>query len=92
MLKSTCRWKRVGNAPVEASGRTFAFGEVESGDEVIAPVVEGEMACDGNGDSSGDNGNVDVDSTTSGSNINLIQVKVAWLAGESQHVCYSRRK
>ena len=99
MLKSTCQWKRVGvgdinvclrwNAPVEVSGQTFAFGEVESGDEAIVPVVEGETACNGDGDSSGDDGDVDMDSTTSGSNVDSIRVEVAQLAGESQHVCYS---
>ena len=74
------------------SGRTFAFGEVESGDEAIAPVVEGETACNGDGDGSGDNGDMDVDGTTSGGNIDSIQVEVARLAGESQRMCYSRRK
>ena len=44
------------NAPVEALGRTLAFGEVESGDEAIAPSVEGERACDGNGDQNSDDG------------------------------------
>ena len=54
--KSTRRWKRVGvrdvnvylpwNAPVEALGQTFEFGQVEGRDEVIAPSVEGETARD----------------------------------------------
>ena len=44
------------NTPVEALGtanRTFAFGQVESGDEAIAPGAEGEMA-EGAGNGGGD--------------------------------------
>ena len=36
------------------------------------PVVEGETACDGDGDSSSGDSNMDVDGTTSGGNIDLI--------------------
>ena len=94
MPEPTIQWRRVSpgdgdvsipwNAPVEVLGWTLAFGEVESRDEAIAPVVEGETACDGDG-------NVDVDGTTSGGNVDSIWVEVAWLAGESQRMCYSRR-
>lgn len=67
------RWRRVGardisvyalwNAPVKVSktvDRTFAFGQVESGDEeldaveVIAPSVDDEGAGDGDRDKDGD--------------------------------------
>ena len=51
------------NAPVEAVGRIFAFGQVESAGEVMAVRDVDEGA--GNGD--GDDG--DGDGTTSGSNI-----------------------
>ena len=61
------RWRRVSieyinvyilwNAPVEAQGQTFSFGQLESGVEAIAPDIEGKMA-EGAGDSSGNqNGN-----------------------------------
>ena len=69
----------------------FQFGEAESGGDAIAPGAEDETACDGDGDGSSGDGDVDVDGTTSGGNVDLIQVEVAQLAGESQHVCYSRR-
>ena len=55
----------------------FAFGQPESGGEAIAPRdVEGETAegaGDGGGDRDGDDG--DGDGTTSGSSIDLSQVK-----------------
>ena len=40
------------NVPVEASGtmnQMFAFGQPESGEQVIAPSVEGERAGDSDG-------------------------------------------
>ena len=56
----TYQWKRVStkdidvyppwNAPIEALGRTLAFGEVESGEKAIAPGFEGEGAGIGIGD------------------------------------------
>ncbi|KIM51077.1 hypothetical protein SCLCIDRAFT_33747 [Scleroderma citrinum Foug A] len=103
MSKPIRRWRMVSigeanmylllNAPVEASGtasRTLAFGEVESGDEVIAPSVEGKGAVDGNGDQDGDGGGVD--GTTSGGGIHSTRVNAALLAAESQHMHQSRRK
>jgi len=61
--KPTSRWKRVSvgdgdvyvpsNAPIEVLGtasRRIVFGRVESGDEAIAPSVQGERAGDGNDD------------------------------------------
>ena len=50
--------------------RTFAFGQPESGDKVIVPVVEGEMAK-GAGDSGGDrdSNDGDGDGTTSGNTV-----------------------
>ena len=45
----------------------------QSGDEAIAPVVEGERAGEGDGDQNGsdgdDRGNGDMDSITSGSGV-----------------------
>ena len=96
------RWRRVNaddgdvylplSAPIDSTSRIFAFGEVESGDEAIAPNVEGEKAGDGDGDpNGGDSGDGDADGTTSGSSIDSSRVKTVWLARESQHMRYSRR-
>ena len=68
--------------PIEAPGRTFAFGPFGSGDKAIVPSVGGERAGAGDGDQNGDDGNVD--NMTSGSNINSSQVEATWLAEESQ--------
>ena len=64
--KPADRWRKVSaeeinvyipwDAPVEALGRMFEFGQVEGRDEAIAPSVEGERACDGDGDRNGDDG------------------------------------
>ena len=58
--KPAIQWRRISvegvdvyipqNAPVEALGQTFEFGQVEGRDKAIAPSVEGERACDGDGD------------------------------------------
>jgi len=80
------------NASIETASRNFVFGQVESGDEAIAPNVEGERAGNGDGNGDGDNGDVgDVDGTTSGGDSDSIRVEAALLAGESQRVRYSRR-
>ena len=83
------------NAPVETSGtasRTLAFGEVESGDKAIVPSLEGERTGDDGGDrDEDDGGDGNVDSTASSSDVNLKQVEAALLAGDSQHMCQSRR-
>ena len=83
------------NAPVEALGQMFAFGEAVSGDEAIVPSVEGEKAGDGNGDRNGsdgdDGGNGDVDSTMSSGGIHSTQVNVALLAEESQPMRQTQR-
>ena len=60
MPEPICRCKRVSvdnvdvyvpcNAPVEVLGRTVVFGEVEGGETVIVPNVEGERAGNGDGD------------------------------------------
>jgi len=92
------RWKMVSveevhvyvpwNASIETASRNFVFGRVESGDEGIAPNVEGERAGDGDGD----NGDVgDVDGTTSGGDSDSIRVEAALLAAESQYTRYSSR-
>ena len=100
MPKSTRRWSRVSvdninihlpwNAPIEAPGRTFAFGPFGSGDKAIAPSVGGKRAGAGDGDRNGDDG--DVDDTTSSGSVDSIRVKAALQAGETQRMRYSRRK
>ena len=99
-LESIRRWSRVSidninihlpwNAPIEAPGRTFAFGLFGSGDKAIAPSVGGERAGTGDGNQNSDDGDVD-DMTSSGS-VDSIRVKAALQAGETQQMCYSRRK
>ena len=97
-LEPTYRWKRVsvGNggvyvpldAPIQTASQMFAFGrlerageaiapEVESGGEAIAPVVEGKRVGNDNGD---------VDSMTSGDNVDSKRVEAVLLAGDSQHM------
>ena len=72
------------NAPVEALGRIFVFGQVESARKAIAPSVEGEMAGDSDGDPNrGDRDGGDGDGTTSGSSIDSLRVKAVQLAKES---------
>jgi len=98
----TKRWRKVSaggihvyipwNAPVaaiETANRNIVFGRPDSGDEAIAPSVEGERA--GEGDGGGYGGDGDVGDTTSGGNSDSIRVEAALLAGESQRVRYSRR-
>ena len=101
MSDPTYQWKRVSNgnsdvyvpwnAPVRAQGRIFAFRELKSRDEAIAPSVEGKRACDGDGDQNGgdgslDGGDVNGDGTASGGNVNSTQVDGVQLAGEAgQH-------
>jgi len=100
--KPTSRWRKVSphgidvyvpwNAPVEVLGtvnRRIVFGRVESGDEAIAPSVEGERAGEGDGGGYGDDG--DVGDTMNGGGVHSTRVKAALLAGESQHTCQSRR-
>ena len=80
------------NVPVEALSRTFAFGEAESGDEVIAPDIEGKTAegnSDGDGDQYGDDG--DGDGITSSGSVDSIRVNAALLAVESQYMRQDRR-
>jgi len=55
------------NVPIASPSRNIVFGQVESGVEAIAPIVEGERAGDGDGSGYGDDG--DVDDTTSGGDI-----------------------
>ena len=60
MSGSTYHWRRVSvdksdmyvpwSMPVEALGRTLAFGEVESREKAIVPGFEGEGAGIGIGD------------------------------------------
>jgi len=67
----------------------FAFRQAKSGDEAIAPSVEGKKA--GNGVGNCDEWSGDVDGTTSSSSIDSKQVKTALLAANSQHTCYRLR-
>ena len=95
--KRARRWKRVStaegdvyvprNAPVaaiETANRNIVFGRPDSGDEAIAPSVEGERAGEGDGGGYGDDG--DVGDTTSGGDVDSKQVEAALLAGDSQRV------
>ena len=94
MSKRPTRWKSVSvndidmylpwNTPVEALGRTFEFGEVESGGEAIVPRSEGDGAGEGNGDQDGDNG--DVGGMTSSGDVDSTRVEAALLAAGSQHM------
>jgi len=99
MPECTDRWRRVSvdevdvyvpwNAQVEAistTNRRITFGEVESGDEAIAPSAGGETAGDvaGEGKKNGEGG------TTSGSDIDSTRVDATLLAEESQRTRYSR--
>ena len=94
--KSTHRWKRVGvgnvnvylpwNVPIEALRRTLAFGEAESGEEAIAPIIEGERAGNGGGDRNGDDESGDGNGMASSCNVDSTQVGGVQLAGEAgQH-------
>ena len=94
MLESICRRRIVSidninihipwNTPVEAPGRMFAFGPFGSGDEAIAPSVEGERAGDSDSDRNGDDG--DGDSTASSGNVDSMRIGGVQLAGEvGQH-------
>ena len=76
------------DAPIQTASQMFAFGrlerageaiapEVESGGEAIAPVVEGKRVGNDNGD---------VDSMTSGDNVDSKRVEAVLLAGDSQHM------
>jgi len=93
------RWRKVSigggdvyvpfNAPIAIPTRRIVFGRPESGDEAIAPSVEGERAGDGNSD--GYKGDGDVDGTMSSGHIDSSRVEEALLAAESQHTRYSSR-
>ena len=74
-------------APIKPANQMFAFGEVEGGDEAIAPSVECEGAGDGDGDRNGDD-----NGTMSGGSIDSNRVNATLLAVESQHLRWSRRK
>jgi len=97
--KPTNRWRKVSvgngdvyvpwNAPIETASRNFVFGRVQSGDEAIAPIVEGERAGDGDGGGYEDDG--DVGDTTSGGDLDSKRVEAALLAIDSQLERQSRR-
>ena len=98
--KSICRRRRVSagngdvhlpwNVPVGVLGRMFAFGQPESrGEAIVLRDVEGETA-EGAGNGGGDQDG-DRDGMTSGSSIDSSRVKAVRLAGESQHMRWSRR-
>jgi len=92
------RWRRVStgdgdvyapwNTPVaaiETASRIIVFGRAESGDEAIAPSVDGETAG-----GRGDGRDGDADGTTSGDGVDSTRVNAAQLATESQHTRSSR--
>jgi len=95
----TKRWRKVSaggihvyipwNTPVAAivtTRRKIVFGRPESGDEAIAPSVEGERAGDGDNDGNGGDGDDgDMNGTASGGDIDLKRVEAALLAVGSQH-------
>jgi len=99
--KPTIRWKKVSaggidvyvpqNAPIKAPSRKIVFGRPESGDEAIAPSVEGERAGDGDGDGNGGDGDDGhANGTTSGGDADSTRVEAALLAAEGQHTRYIR--
>ena len=100
MPKHTYRWRRVSvndsdvyipwNMPIEASARTFAFGQPERGDKAIAPSAESERAGNGNSDRDGDGDGKD--GTTSSGHVDSGRVEEALLAGDSQYKCQGQRK
>ena len=109
MSELAVRWKQVSvgdinvyislKAPIEALGtanQTVAFGQPDSRDEAIVPIVEGERAEDSNGDQNrgagDDGGDGDMDGTTSSGGVHSKQVNAVLLAVESQRMHYSRRK
>ena len=87
--ESTYQWRKVSinnidtyvlwSMPVEALGQTFAFGEAQSGVEAIAPSIEGERACDGDG-------NQNSDDMTSSSGVDLIPVETVLSPAKCQHM------
>ena len=97
------KWVSVGdgdvylplNMHIMVPSRKIVFGEVESIEKAIAPIVKGERAGDGSSDRNGDDGDGrrsgDVDSTTSGGSVHSKQVNAALLAVGSQHMRQRRR-
>ncbi|KIM57362.1 hypothetical protein SCLCIDRAFT_28844 [Scleroderma citrinum Foug A] len=95
MPEPTIQWRKVSgnnidvyipwNAPVEALGRTFAFGWLESTGEAIAPIIEGERAGNGGGDRNSDDESGDGDGMASSGNVDSMQVSGVQLAGEAGH-------
>ena len=94
--KHSIQWRRVSmddidvylplNAPIETGSRSFVFGRVEGGDELVeARDVEGERAGDGDGDRDG--GEDGKDGTMSSGHIDSNRVEKALLAGDSQYKC-----
>jgi len=72
--------------------RRIVFGRPESGDEAIAPSLEGERAGDGDGDGNrGDGDDGDVNGTTSGGDADSMRVEAALLAAKSQYMRYRPR-
>jgi len=86
------RWRKVSigggavcvplNTPIAVPTRQIVFGRVESGVEAIAPIVESERACDGDGDG---------EDAESGGNVDSQRVEGARLSTESQHVCLHQK-
>ena len=82
--KPTNRWKRVSNGNSDV--------KVERAGEVIVPSVDDETAGDSDGNpNGGDRDGSDGDGMASGSSIDSSRAKAVQLAGESQHMRWSRR-
>ena len=101
--KCSYRWREVSidyinahvpwNTPIKALrtvSQTFAFRQVKSAGEAAAARDGEQMVGNGDGNRDGDDG--DMDDMTSGSSVDLIQVKAAQLATKSQRMHYSRKK
>jgi len=96
------RWRKVSigggdvyvpfNAPIAIPMRRIVFGRPESGDEAIAPSLEGERAGDGDGNGNrGDGDDGDANGTTSGGDADSMRVEAALLAAKSQYMRYRPR-
>ena len=74
------------SVPIDTASRNFVFGQLESGDEAIAPSLEGERVIEGDGDQSGGDGDDgDGDDTESSGSVDSQRVEGVRLSTESQY-------
>ena len=73
------------SVPIDTASQNFVFGRLESGDEAIAPSLEGKRVVKGDGNQSGGDG--DGDDTESGGSVDSQRVEGARLSTESQYTC-----